>query len=554
MKTNRLTRFIFFIIIQIFLLNSYCYVYAETLNENETTTEVNKETEETEVVEGVEEIEETEETDGVEETEDDYQEEFQKENPYIYDKEYELKDNRGPSMATTLTNKSNVIIKTNDGNNISKVVVYRWTMNKSKKCVWSNITSKVTISKDKKTVKIPKKFVANYNKYEKKANLYKNSKNVKFKIIATDNSTVKNYSENIIKITKLSKKTKGNYFSVKMMPTFSFVKIPCLNKNSIDKIIIKTNSNKITKYSISDCNQNKTYTKTVNKESNITITYPLKNLKLSSANTYNFVVTLTDTEGCSHKEKLFVYIGTQKKTNKNLYVAHRGDNFSNPENTVKSFKEAAKKGAYGIETDLQLTKDGELVCVHDKSLNRTTDAEGYIADYTLAQLKEVNIVDETIKERGSVKIPTFEEYLNICKEYNENAIIELKINTKVDNNLYVNTMIKKLNETGMNLNKCTIISFDKELLELVREKNKTIKLGYLSKDKKLTTLNEAANYCVKLKNCDLMVNYKYVTRDVVNYAHSKKLKVCAYTADGYEVCTKLKDMGVDYITTNRIDL
>lgn len=70
--------------------------------------------------------------------------------------------------------------------------------------------------------------------------------------------------------------------------------------------------------------------------------------------------------------------------------AHRGFSGRYPENTMLAFTKAVETGCYGIEIDVQLTKDGELVIIHDEGVERTTGAKGYIRDYTLDQIKELN--------------------------------------------------------------------------------------------------------------------------------------------------------------------
>lgn len=68
--------------------------------------------------------------------------------------------------------------------------------------------------------------------------------------------------------------------------------------------------------------------------------------------------------------------------------AHRGYSGRYPENTMLAFKEAEKTGCYGIELDVQLTKDGEVVIIHDERVDRTTDGTGWVRDFTLEELKK----------------------------------------------------------------------------------------------------------------------------------------------------------------------
>ncbi len=86
-------------------------------------------------------------------------------------------------------------------------------------------------------------------------------------------------------------------------------------------------------------------------------------------------------------------------------IGHRGVMAAEPENTLRSFLRAEREGLDGIELDLHLSRDGELVVMHDDTLDRTTDGSGPIADQELSELKKL---DAGLGER----IPTFEEVLD----------------------------------------------------------------------------------------------------------------------------------------------
>ena len=73
-----------------------------------------------------------------------------------------------------------------------------------------------------------------------------------------------------------------------------------------------------------------------------------------------------------------------------LIFAHRGAAGTHPENTMAAFIEAEKAGADGIELDVQLTKDGEVVVIHDETVDRTTDGSGWVKDITYRELRRLN--------------------------------------------------------------------------------------------------------------------------------------------------------------------
>ena len=106
--------------------------------------------------------------------------------------------------------------------------------------------------------------------------------------------------------------------------------------------------------------------------------------------------------------------------------AHRGYSGRYPENTMLAFKEAEKTGCYGIELDVQLTKDGEVVIIHDERVDRTTDGTGWVRDFTLEELKKLNAAAVWNGKYGFEPIPTLEEYCRWVKDTNMVTNIEIK--------------------------------------------------------------------------------------------------------------------------------
>lgn len=94
--------------------------------------------------------------------------------------------------------------------------------------------------------------------------------------------------------------------------------------------------------------------------------------------------------------------------------AHRGCSQRYPENTLLAFEKAAQlHGLAGIELDIQLTKDGQIVVIHDEKVDRTTDGSGWVRDYTLAELKRLKIDAGCYPQQV---IPTMEEVLDLLEE------------------------------------------------------------------------------------------------------------------------------------------
>lgn len=109
-----------------------------------------------------------------------------------------------------------------------------------------------------------------------------------------------------------------------------------------------------------------------------------------------------------------------------MIVGHRGVKALYPENTMLSFRKAIELGVDGIEMDIRMTKDGHLVVIHDSDVNRTTNATGPVADFTLAELKQLDAGSYFSSEYANEKIPTFEEFLDLVKDKKLLLNVEIK--------------------------------------------------------------------------------------------------------------------------------
>jgi glycerophosphoryl diester phosphodiesterase len=92
-----------------------------------------------------------------------------------------------------------------------------------------------------------------------------------------------------------------------------------------------------------------------------------------------------------------------------IIIAHRGDKAYAPENTISAFKQAAEKGARAIEFDTQLTADGQIVILHDQTVNRTTDGTGNVAKLSLSAIRDLNAGVNLPGQFKNEKIPTLSE-------------------------------------------------------------------------------------------------------------------------------------------------
>ncbi len=167
--------------------------------------------------------------------------------------------------------------------------------------------------------------------------------------------------------------------------------------------------------------------------------------------------------------------------------AHRGCSMAYPENTLLSFQKAAEiKGITGIELDVQLTKDGEMVVIHDEKVDRTTTGTGHVKDYTLKELKELRITPSggTEPYMEALHIPTLWEVFELlepfCKQNHLMINIELK-NSQIRYEGMEQKVIDLVAEFELEDN-IVYSSFLHESVGLVKQLNPQAKTGTLAGD------------------------------------------------------------------------
>lgn len=122
---------------------------------------------------------------------------------------------------------------------------------------------------------------------------------------------------------------------------------------------------------------------------------------------------------------------TQSKDN--IWVAaHRGWRTKYPENTMEAIKAAVELGVDQVETDIRVTKDGELVLIHDDTVDRTTNGTGKVNEYTLEELQKLDAGSFLAPKFKDCKIPTFIEFMEYVKQFPA-LTLDLELKERPDN-------------------------------------------------------------------------------------------------------------------------
>jgi glycerophosphoryl diester phosphodiesterase len=169
---------------------------------------------------------------------------------------------------------------------------------------------------------------------------------------------------------------------------------------------------------------------------------------------------------------------------KTKIYGHRGSKGNYPENSMLGFRKAIEAGVDGMEIDIHLTKDNEIVVFHDSTLTRTSTGSGYIKDLTLEEIRQFRIgpkfkyFEKYEKSWDDEIIPTLAEVLELFKQHDIEVNIELKT-YEMSYPRMEEIMFEVVKESGFDPDKVIYSSFHLPTMLKLREVNPLAKLGFL---------------------------------------------------------------------------
>ena len=220
-------------------------------------------------------------------------------------------------------------------------------------------------------------------------------------------------------------------------------------------------------------------------------------------------------------------------------TAHRGGALMAPENTISALKSSIECGADMAEIDVQETKDGALILLHDDSLKRTAGVKKNVWEMNLAEIKKLDAGTSFHERYRGEKIPTLEEVLNFC-EGRLDLNIEIKYNGK--NKGIVNKVVRTIREAGFQEH-CVVTSMNYQFLKQIKKIAPEIRTGYI--------MTMTYGSISKVSEADFFsAKYTYVDEGFVQEAHALGKEVHAWTVNYRGDVKRMMDMGVDNIITD----
>ncbi|MGE1026411.1 glycerophosphodiester phosphodiesterase [Bacillus sp. GMs2/2] len=238
-------------------------------------------------------------------------------------------------------------------------------------------------------------------------------------------------------------------------------------------------------------------------------------------------------------------------------IAHRGASAYAPEHTIAAYQLGQQMNGDYIEIDLQMTKDGHLVAMHDETVNRTTNGTGLVKEHTLEEIKKLNAGSFFNEKHPSLakkdfedaKVPTLEEIIETFGN-GANYYIETKSPDEYAGMEEKLLEIIKHYEISDNV---IIQSFSEESLQKIHSLDVTLPLVQLLPYKKAVQLTELEIKKYKTYCIGLGMNYKYIDSAYVKRIKKHGLEVHPFTVDNEKDMKKLLLWGVDGMFTNDPD-
>ncbi|MBI4789860.1 MAG: glycerophosphodiester phosphodiesterase [Chloroflexi bacterium] len=241
-----------------------------------------------------------------------------------------------------------------------------------------------------------------------------------------------------------------------------------------------------------------------------------------------------------------------------LVVAHRGGSALAPENTLGAFTNALQIGVDMVETDVHVSKDGELVIMHDPSVSTTTNGSGQIGDLLLADIKKLNAAAKFADAKWSPQeVPTLAQVLDTVKG---KTGIQIEIKLTAGNARYPGIerkVVDQVNARGM-ADQVIVISFDFPTIKAIKAIDARIKTGALARADYLSSRGNNSEKIVEDVIATTGADYFMptsgpVTEALVKAVHGRGIKIGTWTVNTAEEMRRLAGWGVDGITSDRPD-
>ena len=237
---------------------------------------------------------------------------------------------------------------------------------------------------------------------------------------------------------------------------------------------------------------------------------------------------------------------SQHSQNAPKLIAHRGFSGVYPQNTIPAFEGAAEADFWGVECDIHTTRDGKWIVIHDDEISKLTNGEGLVKDFTLDELKDIQMDSGNgIRKYGTLPIPTLEEYLQVC--VNDGEIVPV-IEIKNCDTKYLPSLKRIVSEFDLS-ERVVFISFNADFLKEYRKLDKNATILFLKHNPTIEDIDMCIeqNFGINFYFKDLIKCHK-----AIKYARENNVPIGAWTVDNTIYADVMALFGAEFITTNKI--
>ena len=213
-----------------------------------------------------------------------------------------------------------------------------------------------------------------------------------------------------------------------------------------------------------------------------------------------------------------------------LKIGHRGAKGYVAENTLASFQKAIDLQVDGIELDVHVSRDGEIMVIHDETIDRTTSGKGFVKNLSSNELQFYGI-------------PTLREVLDLI---NNNLLVNIELKSDHSVEKVIEIINFYCSEKNWNINNFIISSFNWELLLKVKSLNKNIKIGVLTEN----NIESAIDFAAANQAFSINPYFKLLNSENVELMHKEKIQIHTWTVNSLEDLTFVKKLKVDAIISD----
>ena len=219
-----------------------------------------------------------------------------------------------------------------------------------------------------------------------------------------------------------------------------------------------------------------------------------------------------------------------------LKIGHRGAKGHVAENTLASFAKALELGADAIELDVHVCATGELVVLHDFTVDRTTNGTGEVHQLSLAEL-------QTLQVEGEHKIAMLDEVLAFLQG---RCFINIEMKGRHTAKPLAELLQKQTDEKSYTYNDFIVSSFQHEELKIMSELNPNVHLGILTQ----ASVAQAWEWAEEFSAKAIHPHFSLLTKDNMKRVHNAGLKVYTWTVNEPDDIARVKEYGVDGIISD----